>query len=111
MEATMPQAVSVVHKKGRVGMVGMLRGKQSLVFDYASGSKLQMGEVDVIGVSGFYFWGNDPEFKIVIDLLSQGKLLATEMITHRFPLEKINEAFETVAAKDKTKALKAVVEP
>jgi threonine dehydrogenase-like Zn-dependent dehydrogenase len=111
METTMSQAVSVVHKKGKVGMVGMLREKQPLVFDYASGSKLHMGEVDLIGVSGFYFWGNDPEFKIVTDLLSQGKLHATEMITHRFPLEKINEAFETVAAKDKTKSLKVIVEP
>jgi threonine dehydrogenase-like Zn-dependent dehydrogenase len=69
-----------------------------------------MGEVDLIGVSGFYFWGNDSEFKIVTDLLSEGKLYAIEMITHRFPLEKINEAFETVAAKDKTKSIKVVLE-
>ena len=69
-----------------------------------------MGEVDLIGVSGFYFWGNDPEFKIVTDLLCQGKLKATQMITHRFPLEKINEAFETAAAKEKTKSIKVVIE-
>jgi threonine dehydrogenase-like Zn-dependent dehydrogenase len=32
------------------------------------------------------------------------------MITHRFPLEKINEAFETAANKDKTKSIKVVIE-
>jgi L-iditol 2-dehydrogenase len=47
----------------------------------------------------------------VTDLLSQGKLHATEMITHKFPLEKINEAFETAVDKDKTKSIKVVVEP
>jgi L-iditol 2-dehydrogenase len=105
---TLPQALSMVHKKGKIGMVGMAKPGLSIALDWL---KLHMGEIDLIGVSGFYFWGNDPEFKIVTDLLSQGKLHATEMITHKFPLEKINEAFDTAANKDKTKSIKVVVEP
>jgi hypothetical protein len=35
----------------------------------------------------------------VTDLLSKGKLHATEMITHRFPLVDINEAFAVAADK------------
>ena len=103
----LPQAVEMVHKKGKVGMVGMFSG-MGLELNW---SKVHMGETDLIGVSGFYFWGNDPEFKIVTDLLSAGKLHATQMITHRFPLEKINEAFETAVDKERTKSIKVVIEP
>ena len=88
-------------------MVGMFSG-MGLELNW---SKLHMGEIDLMGVSGFYFWGNDPEFKIVTDLLSAGKLHATQMITHRFPLEKINEAFETAVDKERTKSIKVVIEP
>jgi len=84
------------------------------VFDCASLSvdwrKLHWGEIDVVPVSGFYHWENDPEFKIVTDLLIKGKLHATEMITHRFPLEKINEAFETAADKKRTNSIKVIIE-
>jgi threonine dehydrogenase-like Zn-dependent dehydrogenase len=72
--------------------------------------KLQMSEVDFLGVSGFYHWCNDPEFGIVTDLLIEGKLHAKEMITHRFPLEKINEAFEVAADKLRTKSIKVVLD-
>jgi L-iditol 2-dehydrogenase len=47
---------------------------------------------------------------MVTDLLIDGKLHATEMITHRFPLEKINEAFETAADKKRTNSIKVVIE-
>jgi threonine dehydrogenase-like Zn-dependent dehydrogenase len=79
----------------------------SLTLDWR---KLQMSEVDFIGVSGFYHWGNDPEFGIVTDLLIESKLHATDMITHRFPLEKINEAFEVAADKLRTKSIKVVLD-
>jgi len=105
-EKILPQALELVHVKGKLGMVGMTNN----LGPGMNWGKLHMGEVDLIGVSGFYFWGNDPEFKIVTDLLSDGKLKATQMITHRFPLEKINEAFETAANKEKTKSIKVVIE-
>ena len=44
------------------------------------------------------------------DLLIDGKLHATEQITHRYPLEKINEAFEAAADKTKSKAIKVVID-
>ena len=105
---TLPQAVSMVRRKGKIGLIGgMRRGLPAMELDW---SKVQWQEVDIVPVSGFYFWGNDPEFQVVSDLLADGKLHATEMITHRFPLEKINEAFETAANKQKTKAIKVVLE-
>ncbi len=88
-------------------MVGMPKTDISFKVDWR---KLQMGEDDLIGVSGFYHWGNDREFQIVTDLLSKGKLHATEMITHRFPLEQINEAFTVAADKQGTKSIKVVLD-
>jgi len=108
VSVTLPQAVSLVRRKGKIGLVGGMMGDTpSLKIDWP---KVHWGEIDIVPVSGFYFWGNDPEFQIVSDLLADGKLHATEMITHRFPLEKINEAFETAANKEKTKAIKVVLE-
>lgn len=104
---TLQQAVSMVRRKGKIALVGALRPDMALAVDWP---KVHWGEVDIVPVSGFYFWDNDPEFQVVTDLLAAGKLHATEMITHRFPLEKINEAFETAANKEKTKSIKVVIE-
>jgi L-iditol 2-dehydrogenase len=103
----LPQAIEMVRLKGKVAIVGILRPDLALSVDWR---KLQWGEIDLVPVSGFYHWGNDPEFKIVTDLLSKGKLHATEMITHRFPLEEINEAFAVAADKQGTNSIKVVLD-
>jgi len=105
---TLPQAISMVRRKGKIALVGAMRhGLPPFELDW---SKIHWGEVDIVPVSGFYYWSNDPEFQIVTDLLIGGKLHAKEMITHRFPLEQINEAFETAANKKESKAIKVVLE-
>jgi L-iditol 2-dehydrogenase len=101
------QAVEMVRRKGMISQIGAMRPEASLSVDWR---KLHWGEIDLVPVSGFYHWENDPEFKIVTDLLIAGKLHASEMITHRFPLEKINEAFETAADKKRTNSIKVVIE-
>ena len=103
----LPQAVQMTRRKGQIAIIGALRQGASLTVDW---QKLHWGEIDIIPVSGFYHWGNDPEFGIVTDLLADGKLHATEMITHRFPLEKINDAFEAAVNKDSSKAIKVVID-
>lgn len=100
------QAVSIVRRKGKIALIGAMRQGTSVTVDWP---KLHWGEVDIVPVSGFYHWGNDTEFQIMTDLLVQGKLHAKEMITHTFPLEQINEAFETAANKTETKSIKVVI--
>jgi threonine dehydrogenase-like Zn-dependent dehydrogenase len=102
-----PQAVDMVRRKGQIALIGALRPGASISVDWA---KLHWGEIDIVPVSGFYHWGNDPEFGIVTDLLIEGKLHATEMITHRYPLVEINNAFEAAANKSVSKAIKVVIE-
>jgi threonine dehydrogenase-like Zn-dependent dehydrogenase len=106
--ALIPQSIEMVRRKGQVALIGALRPDMELNLDWR---KFQWGEIDLIPVSGFYHWENDPEFKIVTDLLIEGKLHATEMITHRYPLDQINEAFETAANKKETNSIKVVIEP
>jgi L-iditol 2-dehydrogenase len=42
--------------------------------------------------------------------MAQGKMVGKDLITHTFPLEEINEAFETYVER-KDGALKVVVHP
>ena len=41
----------------------------------------------------------------MLDLLTRGKLRTQELITHRFPLHRINEAFETAHDRRRTHAI------
>ena len=45
----------------------------------------------------------------MLDLLIDGKIDAKSLITHRFPLSGINEAFETADNKRVTNAIKVVL--
>lgn len=65
----------------------------------------------MIGVSSYSYWGNTPEFAIALDLLAGGVVDVKPLITHKFPLEKINEAFETAANRGKTEAIKVLLLP
>jgi L-iditol 2-dehydrogenase len=104
---TLPQAVSFVRRGGKIAFVGaLMTDLPAIKLDW---SKIHWQEIDLIPVSSFAYWGNDPEFKIVLDLLVEGKLDAKSLITHRFPLEKINEAFEVAANKKDTNAIKVVL--
>ncbi len=46
-----------------------------------------------------------PEMQISLELLAKGKLNAKKMITHRFPIDDINQAFETARDKAHTNAV------
>ena len=67
--------------------------------------RIQMGEIQLIPSASYSFWGIYPEMQICLDLLANGKLNAKKMITHSFPIEKINEAFEVAKEKKHTHAL------
>ncbi len=46
---------------------------------------------------------------IAMDLLSRGQLDAESLITHRFPLDNINDAFEAALNKGESGALKVLI--
>jgi len=106
MTRTLPQAVSLVRRGGKIALVGYPGPEGPLKLDW---NKILEQEIDLISVSSFSYWGNDPEFRIVLNLLINGKINPRSLITHRFPLTNINEAFDVAADKKMTKAIKVVI--
>jgi threonine dehydrogenase-like Zn-dependent dehydrogenase len=103
MQQTLELAASVTRIGGKVVIVGGFeKGKTPLELDW---QRLQMAQIQLVFSASYAFWDIYPEMKICLDLLAKGKLNASKMITHTFPLEEINEAFETAEKKAETGAL------
>jgi L-iditol 2-dehydrogenase len=103
MPITLPQAVSFSRIGGKVVMVGGFEKDQKAIeMDW---SRIQMSEIKLIPSASYSFWDIYPEMQISLDLLAKGKLNAKKMITHNFPLDKINEAFDTARRKEETGAI------
>lgn len=103
MQQTLELATTSTRIGGKVIIVGGFdKGRMPIELDW---QQLQMSQIQLIFSASYAFWGIDPEIKICLDLLERGKLNAKKMITHRFPLNQINEAFETAKAKLETGAL------
>ncbi|UHG94254.1 zinc-binding dehydrogenase (plasmid) [Spirosoma oryzicola] len=103
MPITLPQATSFTRIGGKVVIVGGFEaGQKGIELDWA---KIQLGEIQLIPSASYSFWGIDSEMQMCLDLLAKGKLNAKKMITHRFPLDEINKAFETAEDKENTHAV------
>lgn len=103
MPQTLPLATKVVRRGGKVVLVGGFDpGEVSIPLEW---QRLQMSEIQILPSASFSFHDIYPEEKIVLELLAKGKLNASKMITHRFDLEQINEAFDTAEDKEKTGAV------
>jgi len=103
MPETLPQAVSFTRIGGKVLIVGGFeKGEISMKLDW---QQLQKSEIKLIPSASYAFWDIYPEMQICLELLAKGKLNAKKMITHRFSLDQINEAFETAQDKKRTGAV------
>lgn len=103
MPSTLNHAVEAVRTGGNIVVVGGYEaGYTSLELNW---QRVQMAEIKLTMSASYVFWGLDPEMQICLDLMTQGKLDAKALITHTFPLEKINEAFETANNKQETEAI------
>jgi 2-desacetyl-2-hydroxyethyl bacteriochlorophyllide A dehydrogenase len=97
-ESTFQQALTMVHRGGRVDLIG-LYGKPFLW----SPSSLVGRDVDLLGC------GLRWDIPGAMALLESKKVNAKPLVTHKFPLDKIKEAFEIqIKAPD---AIKVVVNP
>lgn len=103
MPETLPQAVSFARIGGKVVIVGGFdAGKTSIPLEW---QHIQMSEIKLICSASYAFWDIYSEMQMCLDLLAKGKLNAQKLITHRFSLDEINEAFETAQNKEKTGAV------
>jgi L-iditol 2-dehydrogenase len=103
MPETLPLATRVVRRAGKVVVVGGFdKGEIAIPLEW---QRIQMSEIEIVMSASFAFHDIYPEQAMVLDLLSSGKLDAKRLITHRFDLEHINDAFETADAKAETGAV------
>jgi len=103
---TFATAIEIASRGGRVGIVGSFAGPQTL------DPRLCMRkEVSVHWVWSYGMWSGVPEFKIALDMMTSGKIAVAPLITHRFPLARIDEAFAAADDKRTSGAIKVLVIP
>lgn len=103
MPTTLPLATKFARRGGKVVIVGGFdEGETSIPLEW---QRIQMSEIRLIPSASFAFWDIYPEQGMVLELLGKGKLNAKRLITHRFNLDQINDAFEVADDKENTGAV------
>ena len=103
---TLMQATEIAAKRGRICMVGGHVAPVTLDTRYARSRELT--------VTWAFCYGRregEKEFQIALNLMGAGKLDPTPLITHRFPLDEISEAFAVAAERDAYGSVKVLVLP
>jgi 6-hydroxycyclohex-1-ene-1-carbonyl-CoA dehydrogenase len=96
---TQEQAFACLRTGGRLVLVGYSTEALSL-----NAARVMFREIDVLGSLGC----RPVDYPRVIDMASRGKLRVGELVTHRFPLEAIDEAFAVLRAGE---SIRAIVTP
>ena len=93
--ANFNEALATVRKRGRVVLVADYH--KPLEVDLA---RLVWSEATVTGSNCYGFSGMETDFQAAIDLIDSGKVDITKIVTHRFPLDDVTEAFQVAADKE-----------
>ncbi len=101
---TVESAVRMVKPGGIVVVIGVFTHPVELDF-----KPLDRHENDIIFSFAYSHWNGVPEIEIVGDMLAAGKLDAEAIITHRFPLDDIGNAFEAALNKGDSGAVKVLI--
>jgi L-iditol 2-dehydrogenase len=108
MPETLPLATRMVRRGGKVVIVGGFdKGETAIPLEW---QRIQMSEIKLIPSASFAFWGLDSEQGQVLELIGKGRLPVGKLITHRFPLDRINEAFDCGQNKHETGAVFIAIE-
>jgi L-iditol 2-dehydrogenase len=100
---TVPQAASYTRIGGKVCLVGGFdQNVPPIMLDW---EHIQMGEINLVPSASYSYWGLTPEIEICINLLASGAFKVKDLITHRFPLKNINEAFNVTSNKEENNSI------
>ena len=69
-----------------------------------------MSEIQLIPTASFAYRDIYAEQGEVVELIAKGKLPVGKLITHRFKLDEINEAFDVAQEKERTGAVFVAIE-
>lgn len=100
--ATQQEAVTIVRKGGKVVLFGGL--PKSSPMTTLNGNLIHYGEIEVLGAFSY----PPTAHALALELFARGVLPIDQLITHRFPLSEVSQAFEVAASGN---ALKVIVEP
>ncbi|MEM7355196.1 MAG: zinc-binding dehydrogenase, partial [Acidobacteriota bacterium] len=103
---TLRQAVAMARPGAVVGILGAFVGDVAVAYREANAK-----ELDLRWSNGYSTWRGAREFQIALGLIAEGRVEAAPLITHRYPLERIAEAFAAADDKRSSGAIKVVVEP
>lgn len=88
-------ALAITRRRGTVVLVAGYH--KPLAVDL---SRIVWSEVLVTGSNCYGYSGMQTDFQQAIDLIASGKVDVTKIVTHRFPLAQITEAFTVAADKE-----------
>jgi L-iditol 2-dehydrogenase len=103
MPQTLPQATRMVRRGGKVVIIGGFdKGETSIPLEW---QRIQMSEIQLILSASFAYRDIYAEQGEVVELIARGKLPVGKLVTHRFKLDEINQAFDVAQEKDRTGAV------
>lgn len=101
---TLSHAVQMAAPGGRIGVVGSTL--PSLTLDMKGAQKR---ELTILFAFCYGRRDGRKEFKIALDLMASGTLKGMPFITHQFPLDRITDAFDAAADREKHNSIKVLV--
>jgi threonine dehydrogenase-like Zn-dependent dehydrogenase len=104
--STIRDAVEAVGPGGTVVILGAFVGAVAVPYPAANEKELVLR-----WSNGYSTWRGEREYRLALALLAGRRIDAAPLVTHRFPLARIAEAFAAADDKRASGALKVVVEP
>jgi L-iditol 2-dehydrogenase len=98
--STINQAIDLIDKRGKIVVFGSFTSPPQINM-----LKFRQKELTMIGSEA----SQKTDFLEGINLLANGKVKVQPLITHKFPLEDIKDAFEVAMGKEKTKSIKVQI--
>jgi threonine dehydrogenase-like Zn-dependent dehydrogenase len=102
---TLVEAVQLARPGAHIGMLGIFDGSAKL-----PGLDFSTKELNLVGSNCYARAGARSDFDIAIGLLSGHIDAVRSIVTHRFPLADVNEAFRTAADKGE-RSIKVAIDP
>ncbi len=103
---TVRQAMEIAGRGGVVAVLGAFIGDVALPYREANAK-----EITLRWSTGYSSFRGEREYAIALDLIAARRIDAAPLITHRFPLDRIGEAFAAADDKRRSGATKVVIEP
>ncbi len=100
--STLNQALNLINKRGRIIVIGTFTSLKQINM-----LKFRQKELIMVGSEA----SERRDFLDGIHLLINGRVKVKPLITHKFPLENIKEAFEVALEKERTKSIKVQIIP